>query len=180
MARPGSHAPLTPIPKAFEVNPLSRTRSAVTWLAFLAVVVFTAAQLPGLAGGWFYEVGANFTRARDYRNAAGAFQRSTFLRPRYARGHVELGSALLQLKRYEEAEASFKRALSLEEESCGHCGLGMTYFESGRYEEAERAFRRAAELNPDDECAYDWSGRMFYHRGRYAEAAEAFGREVRL
>ena len=160
---------------------MSRKRAtAFVFVSAVALASLNPQQLPKVLGARAHDAGVRHLSAGRNREAAASFRQSTFFRPGHARSHVDLGDALLRMKDYEGAGASFRRALRLEEESCAFCGLGAVYYQTGRYEEAERAFRRAEELSPTDECAYDWSGRMYYDLERYAEAAAAFEHEVKL
>jgi tetratricopeptide (TPR) repeat protein len=66
--------------------------------------------------------------------------------------HQNMGVALFNLKRYPQAEASLRFALSLEPDMIGaHYNLGLVLLAQNRAEEARAAFRRAKELSPDSQ-----------------------------
>ncbi|HEX8189308.1 MAG TPA: tetratricopeptide repeat protein, partial [Pyrinomonadaceae bacterium] len=151
---------------------MPKTRTVVfACLSLLALASMNLQRIPGLLGKRAHEAGMQHLNAGRHRQAAAAFREASFFVPGQARPYIDLGDALLRLEKYDEAGVAFRRALSLQEDSCAYCGLGAAYYRTGRYDEAERAFRRASELSPNDECAYDWSGSMFYELGRYGEAA---------
>jgi Tfp pilus assembly protein PilF len=63
--------------------------------------------------------------------------------------HHNIGLALYHLKRYQEAEASLRVALSLEPKMEGaYYNLGLVYVAVGRREDARLAFKAARDLAP--------------------------------
>lgn len=154
-----------------------RTRVIVSWVIFGLLVTFIAAWAPARI---YLMKGRRASAAGQYQQAVADYQRATGFSPNFARAYVELGDANRQLARYDEAEKAFKRAISLEDESCASCGLGVVYWKTGRYVDAEKAFKRAAQLNPNDVCPYSWSGRMYYGLRRYDEAVAVLQQEIRL
>ena len=155
-------------------------RKTVGWLVFAALMTFILIKTPNVASGACYLMGTRFYAAGNYQAAAQAFRNSVRLSPGFARGHLELGSSYLALKKYAEAEKAFLKAKSLDDDSCAACGLGATYHGLGREEAAEKEFQRAFSLNPNDECAYHYSGKMYYERGMYPQAIAQFKRAVAL
>jgi tetratricopeptide (TPR) repeat protein len=64
--------------------------------------------------------------------------------------HADLGMALLEARRLDEAFAAFARARDLDPESAqAHCGLGLVYQQQQRWWEAAESFRRTEQLAPD-------------------------------
>jgi Flp pilus assembly protein TadD len=64
--------------------------------------------------------------------------------------------ALLRLRRTDEAEDCFRRALAASTSAGACAGLGVLLLERGEYGEAEVHLRRAAELDPESDWA--WCG----------------------
>jgi tetratricopeptide (TPR) repeat protein len=63
--------------------------------------------------------------------------------------HHNLGLALYHLKRYQEAEASFRLALTLDPKMEGaYYNLGLVYVAVGRRDDARLAFKHARDLAP--------------------------------
>jgi tetratricopeptide (TPR) repeat protein/predicted Zn-dependent protease len=155
-----------------------KTRKTVGWLVFAVLVVVIILQVPGIAASACYRAGSKFYAAGKYQAAATAFRGVVMIKPGFARGHIDLGSSYLALKKYALAEKAYLKAKSIDDDSCAACGLGMTYNALGRHGDGEKEFQRAMRLNPNDVCAYAQSGRMYYDLGRYQEAITAFKRAV--
>ena len=88
-----------------------------------------------------------------------------------------------QLKRYDEAEAAFRKAIELDPAySYPWNGLGNLLSDPlKRYDEAEAAYRKAIELDPAD--AYPWNGMgvlLTDRLKRYDEAEAAFRMAIQL
>jgi Flp pilus assembly protein TadD len=75
------------------------------------------------------------------------FRRLVELRPGWAEGHLDLGTALYNVGQTSEAVAAFTRAVELEPSSVrAHESLGTALWRQGREAEAAEHFRRAAAL----------------------------------
>ena len=60
------------------------------------------------------------------------------------------GRALMELGRFEEAEASLRRALDADAlNAAAHNNLGILYVRSRRRDEARREFENALKINPE-------------------------------
>ena len=154
------------------------TRKTVGWLVFAALMMLILVELPGIAARVCFAAGTRFYASGHYSAAATAFAGAVMLGQGSARGHVELGSTYLALKKYADAEKEFLKAQSMDDDSCAACGLGAAYHGLDRVDAAEKQFQRAMSLNPGDVCAYRESGKMYYERGKYRDAIAAFKRAV--
>jgi tetratricopeptide (TPR) repeat protein len=149
-------------------------RSIFGWAVFLFLIVTLAQQMPSIPGYFYFIRGERNLSQGRYQSALADYQRSVGFDPKFARAYVEMGASYRQLKKYAEAEAAFKQAMSIDNDSCASCGLGMVYSELRRYEEADKAFKKAISLGPNDVCAFEQSGRMYYEEGKYQETIAAF------
>lgn len=86
----------------------------------------------------------HYQRGR-WQDAEQAYRRSCELIPDMERNRVNLGMALAQQGRSEEAYAEFTRVLS---PAAAHSNLGMVLAQQGRGAEAEAAFERALACEP--------------------------------
>jgi tetratricopeptide (TPR) repeat protein len=72
------------------------------------------------------------------------------INPNDAEAHRRLGSLLISLERYKEAEEELRQAIRLKPDFAEAYGtLGSVYDDLGRYEEAVEALRQAIRLKPD-------------------------------
>jgi len=149
-------------------------RSIFGWAVFLFLIVTLARLMPSIPGCFYFIRGERNLSRGQYQSAVADYKRSVSFDPKFARAYVEMGTSYLRLKKYAEAEAAFKLAMSIDNDSCASCGLGMVYSELRRYEQADKAFKKAISLSPNDVCAFEQSGRMYYDEGKYKETIEAF------
>ncbi|MEP6570477.1 MAG: tetratricopeptide repeat protein [Acidobacteriota bacterium] len=155
-------------------------RAISKWAVFVFLLAIIVSMVPAAVAKVYWFKGKHHFSLGQYQQAVDDYQYAIRLRPSFARAYVELGDAYRGLGQYAQAEEAFKKASSLEDESCASCGLGLTYYKLGRYEYAEKAFKRSIELNRNDICGYDQAGRMYYDLGKYSQAIAIFEQEVKL
>ena len=96
------------------------------------------------------------------------------LNPQARDAYLNLGDALYEQERYEEALAVTRIAVERRPEHFqAHFNLGATLDKLGRFEEAEIHLRRAIALSPQAQNAYLNLSKVLYEQGRYEEALEA-------
>jgi len=157
-----------------------RIRPVIGWGIFFILIAIIATHVPSGLGSFYFIKGKRLSASGDHQAAVQAYQQSISSDPKFARTYVELGTSYLALEKYSEAEAAFKQATALDDDSCASCGLGMVYHRQGRENEAAKALKKAISLNPNDTCPYDQLGRMYYDLGQYTESIEAFRLEIKL
>jgi tetratricopeptide (TPR) repeat protein len=89
-----------------------------------------------------------------------------------------LGLALLNQGRIDEAEACFRRNLQLFTNT--YFNLGLTLFRSKRYEEALTNFQRALELEPDDPEYLNLLGQTYAELKQPDEAERSLRRAIEI
>ena len=93
--------------------------------------------------------GARCTRRTGELEAIEPLVEAVRLAPRAVHLHQLLGISLAKAKRFDEAEAAFRRALALDPTDAGsYNGLGVVQAEAKRFDEAEASCREAIRLNP--------------------------------
>lgn len=94
--------------------------------------------------------------------------------------HNNLGTALLDQGRFEEAVAHCSEALRINPNHAKiHCALGAALAGQGRFEEATRRFSEALRLEPNAEAHNDL-GSALNELGRFEEAISHFSQAIRL
>jgi len=95
--------------------------------------------------------------------------------------HNALGDLYWETGKHQEAEASYLRALAINENDVSAVtGLAIVQSSQQRLTEAEENFRQAIALQPGNWRSYDALGRFLYQNGRYEEAAAAYEEVVSL
>jgi tetratricopeptide (TPR) repeat protein len=89
-----------------------------------------------------------------------------------------LGLALMNQGRLEEAEACFRRNLGLFAKT--YFNLGLTLFKAKRYDEALENFRRALELEPEDPEYHNLLGQTQDELGHPVEAEKSLRHAIKI
>tara|TARA_B100000686_G_C16275006_1_gene705945 strand:- start:255 stop:650 length:396 start_codon:yes stop_codon:yes gene_type:complete len=85
------------------------------------------------------------------------------------------------MNKLEDAEASYKKAIILQEDMVdAHFNLGITLQELGRLEEAEKIYEKIILLKPDYAEAHNNLGITFEDLGRLDEAEESYKKAIYL
>ena len=122
-----------------------------------------------------YEFGKLWLRRDDTARAAAAFAEAARLMPTFAAAWSNLGAALGELDRPDEALEALTRALELDPQ--GHPTLnniGAVHREQGRLEDAAAAFARVIDLAPGFVFGYYNLGHTRFLQGMFAEARRAY------
>ncbi len=97
--------------------------------------------------------------------------------------YSNLGVALFDLKRYDEAKEAFRKAIELNpEHEDAYNNLGNLFNQQERYKKAEEAYRKAIELNPKYARAYYNLGILLSDEKlkRYEEAEAIYRKAIEL
>jgi predicted O-linked N-acetylglucosamine transferase (SPINDLY family) len=101
--------------------------------------------------------------------------------PDMAVAHNNLGNALGALERYDEALASYSRALELKPDSAGgHNNRGNILWDMKRFEESLEAYDRAIMLNPDLFEGHNNRGNALLSLGRHEDAIKSWDKALEL
>lgn len=117
----------------------------------------------------------------DWPEAAAVLGRAIRLEPGHADTHHDLGLALRQADRVDEAVDAYTRALAIRADfPAAHMSLGNARLEQGRVERSVAAFRRGLALMPAGPELYYNLGNALHAGGRGEEALAAYRRAARL
>jgi tetratricopeptide (TPR) repeat protein len=109
------------------------------------------------------------------KEALPALEAAAKFLPDDAEAHSNLGGALRSAGRFDEAVASYRRALAIKPAAAEiHSNLGNALKDLGRLEDAMAAFMRALELKPDLAQAHNNLGNTLQDLGRFDEAAASY------
>ena len=109
--------------------------------------------------------GAIDKEAEEWKKALSVIENERYL--------VNLGGSYMELGRYQEAIAVFKKAVELNPNSSdGHYNLGLGFARIGSYQEAEKHYRMAIDKDPYLLDAYTNLGGLFIGTGDHQKAVE--------
>jgi tetratricopeptide (TPR) repeat protein len=95
--------------------------------------------------------------------------------------HNNLGAALLQKGRVDEATIHFQKAVEINPSDAeAHCNLGGCLYEKGRMDGAMAEFQKAVEIKPNLADAQNNLGCVLLQKGRVDEAIARFQAALRL
>src|SRR5215469_9523510 len=113
-------------------------------------------------------------RARQDKHPLPALGMAVQCAPEDAAAHLNLGNALGRLGRFEEAAASYRRALKVDPEFAeAHSNLGELCLERGQAEEALRSCQQALRIRPYLAPAHQNLGTALVRLGRFDEAVRS-------
>ena len=99
-----------------------------------------------------------------------ASQKSVELDPQDAEAYYNLGIVMQELGRLDEAEAIYKKAITLKPDHKTHNNLGIVMQELGRLDEAEASYKKAIKLKPDFIQAIKNRWLLLFSQKRFDEA----------
>ena len=124
---------------------------------------------------------ATVRRNAVYSDPVSFWQEHLSHRPGNARALVNLGAALQQQGRSDEAEEAFKSALKFRPDLAdAHNNLAYLLLLKGNLEEAFARYREALRLAPDSAMARKGMGMTLHRMGRLEEAAAEYEQALRL
>ncbi len=137
--------------------------------------------LPGLAASAALALAVlTVRRNQDYRTAVSLMERTAECAPDNARAHANLGAALLDAGRPQEAIAPLTRSLGINPRAgLAYNKLGTAYLLLEQVDRAIPFLRRAVEQIEDPRC-YDSLGVALYSKGDHAGAAQQFAAALQL
>lgn len=130
-----------------------------------------------------YTLGDAYLRAGQAEKARQIFQGLLDEEPDSSQYHAALGNALIAAGRFEEAEASYRKAI--ENDFPGKAGvflnkMGHACMLAGAFERAENTFRRAVEAFNEEPIFHCDLGDALVMLGRVDEAFRSYGDAVRV
>jgi Tfp pilus assembly protein PilF len=112
---------------------------------------------------------------------ADRYERAVVLDPDHAPAHANLGKALRERGRGDDAVCCYRRAVVLDPDAApNHSNLGNALRDKGRPDEALRAYRRALALDPNLATAHHNLGVPLFRQGAFDEAVRAYRQALAL
>ena len=101
--------------------------------------------------------------------------------PESAQAHFELGAVLHRTGQFEEARASFEKAVERAPDNAEYrVALGDSLRATGHFADAERSYKQAIEINSEFSSAHRGLGIALYHQGAIDASEREFKEALRL
>jgi tetratricopeptide (TPR) repeat protein len=110
-------------------------------------------------------------RDQHFANALQLFQQVEQLNPQQANLWLNMGTAQLQLGKYDDAIASLHKQFEANpKDETVNTLLGVAFYDEKKYDEAEAAFKKQLELKPLDQDAYTYLGAVYIDEKQFDKA----------
>lgn len=127
-----------------------------------------------------YKLGYELHNDRNLDGAIAQYHIALANKPE-PRGYLNLGSALLDQGRVDEAIEAFRAAIAMQPGlAAAHQQLGVAMLRSGKLSDAEKALQDALKNDDGDPQSYHDLGLVLFEQGRADEAIAAWRQAVRL
>ncbi len=127
-----------------------------------------------------YLMGVQLMAEGDYKGALVCMKNAEKIKPDAAQLHITKGELLLQMKKWEDAEASFRRALEIDpEQATAHVGICRSFLNRKRNREAVQEALDAVRLLYNYPVAHYFLGVALHRMRRIPRAVEALKVAVR-
>jgi len=154
-------------------------RVRVDWiiLAAAALAVSLSAQdttLPAGSADSYYQLGLQYSNAKQYPQAIDAFNKSVAIHPT-AQAYAALGMVYFNLKRNSDAITAFQRTIQMAPTVAEyHYDLGIVYYVNHQFSEAEYPLRETIRLKPTLAVAYDLLGDTYVEMAKMDDALKVY------
>ena len=156
--------------------------AAVSILLILGAYALASLNPTGYApdeAKWRFDRGADFRARGDSARAVREYEMAIELRPAYPQAHTNLGLALIDVGRADDAIMHFREALRIMPgEAIPHYGLGLAYSSLGRPEDAVPQFEQAVRIDPKHAGSQYELGVLLYAQGRLPESMSHLRRAI--
>jgi Flp pilus assembly protein TadD len=118
---------------------------------------------------------------RDFPAALGRFQTACVMNPESDTGCLNMGIALLNMSRYDDAQQVLAKSVERDTQSArAWYSLGLLEKALGRPDAARDDFQKVAEIDPNDAGTQYFLGYLASQAQKYDEAIAAFKRAIEL
>jgi Flp pilus assembly protein TadD len=174
-------ADLDTIPRAYVRVTLHPISSAKAKTSPDATVSVNELNIPPAAQSEFEKGRVLLLDKNKPQDSIAHFRKALTIEPSYAQASLLLGTAYMDLSKWNEAESALKAAISSDSK------LGPAYLELGdclisekKIADAEQPLLKGLELNPDSSRGHYDLGRAYYSLNRYQEAESHARKAIEL
>lgn len=130
---------------------------------------------------FYYDLGLEFFRKKNYPEAAAAFEKTVDLKDDFAQAYNNIGYTYLMQRKREEAIKPLRKAVDLKSDfPQALSNLGYALYRTGQYEEAIKYMRKDIALRPNRGQSHYNLASALYDMGRKDDAQKSFAEAMRL
>lgn len=171
-------ADLTLLVKAYLVFTLTASESSKTTHVAIADVI--DARVPPSARDEF-DRGREALARKNTAEAIIHFQKAASLYPEFFEAQLLLGTAFMDVRDWQKAEAAMKRALEIKAgNALALLALGEVYWRQKRYDEAEHALLDGLKFDERNWHGHFTLARLYWEKGDVLKAGPCVGRTLQL
>jgi len=128
-----------------------------------------------------YSLGIMYLDREKNAEAAQVFSKANKVKPKNVKVLVNLGVALDNLSRADEAQAYYKQAIAVApNDSLASCRLATSLYAQGKFTDSMQLLRDLSAKQPRSHCAYFTMGVAFADAGLYRDAIRMWKKVVEL
>ena len=116
-----------------------------------------------------------------WQNSITLFEHAVLVTRNNSLAHLNLGAAMAEEKKYEQAFNHFQRAADIDpDDASAYNNMGYVRLQQQRYQEAEPLLRRALQLDVRSPAGHNNLGKVFWYQNRADSAIVHFRQAVAL
>jgi len=128
-----------------------------------------------------YKLGVMYLDREKNAEAARVFDKANRVRPKNVKVLVNLGVALDNLSRPDQAQGYYREAIAIAPlDSLASCRLATSLYAQGKFSDAMTLLREIVAKQPNSHCAYFTMGVAFADAGLYRDAIRMWKKVVDL
>jgi tetratricopeptide (TPR) repeat protein len=129
---------------------------------------------------YYLQLGDAWRNSGAAINSIPVYEEAVRREPKLTAARERLGAALAELKRYPQAERSFREALRLNPSAETWVQLGLVQAQAGKTRESVMTLERAIAIDPDLPDAYSTAGAIQFELGDTAAAEQKLRTALRI
>ena len=139
------------------------------------------ANIPSNAVAEFEKGSTALLKAHNLVKGIAHLEKAVAIFPKYSRALLLLGTAYMDERHWDKAEATLRQLLAIEPKAtAGHLALGEIYLDEKKYSDSESELKSAISLDPKSSQAHLTLGRLYYQMGDIAKAGPQVGMALQI
>lgn len=139
------------------------------------------ANIPNKAVVEFEKGKAALLSAHNLDDGIAHLEKAVTIYPKYSSALLLLGTAYMDRRQWDQAEASLLQVLAIEPKAtAAHLALGELYLNQRKFSESEKELLSAIALDPKSTLGHLTLGRLYYEKGDLVKAGPQVGMALQI